>query len=112
VFGEGGSEDDGGRSPTDGDESSDEEGVKDVSEFGPADFRREAEEFAADREEEEFDFTVESLERLDEYAASQTEALDALDGEMTDTDPRRDRVPAAVVTWCPDGTPTRRRVDG
>jgi len=82
VFGEGGSEDDGGRSPTDGDESSDEEGVKDVSEFGPADFRREAEEFAADREEEEFDFTVESLERLDEYAASQTEALDALDGEM------------------------------
>lgn len=56
--------------------------VKDVTEFGPAEFRQEAEEFAADHEDEDFDFTIESLERLDEYAASQTEILDLLDDEM------------------------------
>ena len=78
------SENGGGRSSTDGGESSDEEKIEDVSEFGPAEFRREAEEFAADHEEEGFDFTVESLERLDEYAASQVEVLGTLDGETDD----------------------------
>ena len=46
VFDEGESDDGGGQSAKGG-ESSDEEGeVKDVTEFGPAEFRREAEEFS------------------------------------------------------------------
>lgn len=52
--------------------------TKDFSEFGPAEFRREAEEFAAAHEDRDFDFTLDSLERLDEYAAAHAEVLGAL----------------------------------
>lgn len=61
-------------------ESSD--GTKDLTEYGQGDFREEAEEFARERADYEFDFTVASLERLDEYADSQTTVLDAVGEEM------------------------------
>jgi hypothetical protein len=61
-------------------ESSTDEETRDVREFGPSEFREEAAEFAD--EKEDFDFTVESLERLDEHAAGQRQLLGGLSEEM------------------------------
>ncbi|MFC7195835.1 hypothetical protein ACFQL4_16370 [Halosimplex aquaticum] len=84
LFG-GGSEDEPSRADASESGGGGDESVKDVTEFRPAEFRREAEEFAADHEDREFDFTIESLERLDEYAVSQTELLAVLDDEMDES---------------------------
>jgi hypothetical protein len=70
--------------------------VKDVTKFGPEDFRQEAEKFAAEHENKGFDFTVESLDRLDEYAASQMELLD---GEADDTSESTGEKREAYMLW-------------
>lgn len=72
----------GGDSDDEDDTDPGEDDTKDVSEYGPADFRREAEEFAAEREDYAFDFTIDSLASLDEYAESQTQVLDVLGEEI------------------------------
>jgi len=77
----------------------DDEDVKDVTEFGPTEFRQEAEEFAADHEEQEFDFTVESLERLDEYAASQTDILDILDDGVDESTELTGMMREGYILW-------------
>ncbi|PSQ17506.1 hypothetical protein BRD00_07320 [Halobacteriales archaeon QS_8_69_26] len=58
--------------------------TKDVSEFGPEEFRREAEEFAAAHGDKGFDFTVASLEALDDYALEQAGILGVLGEEADD----------------------------
>lgn len=99
LFG-GGNESAQSRTVTDGSvDGGDENDVKDVTEFGPAEFRQEAAEFAADHEDEEFDFTVESLERLDEYAASQTKVLDLLDDEMDESTALTGDMREGYILW-------------
>ncbi len=73
--------------------------TKDISEYGPADFRQEAEEFAADHDDYDFDFTVESLERLDEYARSQTEMLHAVGQESGEANAVVEELRKGYVLW-------------
>lgn len=97
LFGGGRDDDADGNVQRDDGEADDD--VTDVTEFGPAEFRREAEEFAADHEDEDFDFTIESLERLDEYAASQTAVLDALDDETDESAGLTGGVREGYILW-------------
>lgn len=95
--GEGGAS--GGPSGGSGGSSDGSDDAKDVTEFGPADFRREAEEFAADHEEEDFDFTLASLVDLDEYAAAQTEVVDLLAEDLGDDTAVTGGMRDAYVLW-------------
>ncbi|MFY4812100.1 hypothetical protein ACOJIV_05220 [Haloarcula sp. AONF1] len=88
----------GDSAPDTGDNDDDGE-TKDISEYGPADFRREAEEFAADHDDYDFDFTVESLARLDEYARSQTEVLHAVGEEGGGANAVVDQLRKGYVLW-------------
>jgi len=90
---------DGGDGGGDPQSSDDSEDAKDVREFGPSEFGREAEEFAEDHADREFDFTVESLERLDEYAASQTQVLEILDEEMNGGGELTGSVREGYILW-------------
>lgn len=64
----------------------DDEEKKPIDELTPMDLRERAEDVAAEWEEQDLDFTLDSVSRLDEYATEQGAVMDTLADDMDEDD--------------------------